>query len=103
MIPRSAMVRTGISGSGRSARTAMIAVSSMSLIATSLMARNLHPFERQRDSLADADAHGRERELAAAPPELLRGGQREASAGHSERVAERDCAAVGVHLRRIVG
>ena len=34
---------------------------------------------------------------------LLGRGQRQAGAGHAERVAERDRAAVGVHVRRVVG
>jgi hypothetical protein len=34
----------------------------------------LHPFERQRDALADADAHRRERALAAGPLQFLGGG-----------------------------
>src|SRR6476661_5766244 len=101
-IPRSVMVSTGISGSGTISSTAMIAALSSSFTAVA-MRGNLHPFERERDSLADADAHGRERELSAAALELLGCGQRKARAGHSERMAESDRAAVGVHLRRIVG
>src|SRR4051794_39787183 len=102
-MPRSVMVRTGISGSGTDSSTAMIAASSTVFIATPPMATILHPFERQRDSLADADAHGRKSELAAGPLKLLGGGEGEARAGHAERVAEGDRAAVGVHVGRIVG
>ena len=43
---------------------------------------------------------------ASLPPvalQLLGRGQREARARHAERMAERDRAAVGVHLRRVVG
>ena len=43
------------------------------------------------------------RELAAVALKLLGRGQREARARHPERMAERDRAAVGVHLRRVVG
>src|SRR5690242_17559885 len=100
-IPRSVIVRTGISGSGIFSSTAMMAASSRAFTAVA-MESNLHPFERERDSLADADAHGRERQLAAGALELLGCGEREARAGHSERVAERDRSAVGVHLRRVV-
>ena len=62
-------------------------------------APSLHLLQRERDSLADADAHGGERELAAGALQLLGRGQREAGARHAERVAERDRAAVGVHPR----
>src|SRR5438270_12770471 len=102
-MPRSVMVSTGLSGSGIVSSTAMIADSSIVFVATPPMANLLHPFERERDSLADADAHGGERELAAGPLKLLRGGEGKASTRHSERVAERDRAAVGVHVGRIVG
>ena len=66
-------------------------------------AAGLHPFQRERDALSDADAHGRQRMAAAAPLQFLGRGQREARAGHAERMAERDRAAVGVHLGSIVG
>src|SRR5206468_11737617 len=55
------------------------------------------------DSLADADAHGRETKLAAAALELLGRGQREARAGHSERVPKGDRAAVWVHVLGVIG
>src|SRR5438270_6049409 len=102
-MPRSVMVSTGISGSGMVSSTAMIAASSTVFSATPPMAAILHPFERQRDSLADADAHGRKGELASGPLELLGCSQRKPRARHSERVAERDRAAVRVHMGRIVG
>src|SRR5436305_14382376 len=101
-MPRSVMVSSGISGSGIVSSTAMIASSSLVFVATPPMPNLLHPFERQRDSLADADAHGGARELAAGPLKLLGRGQSKASTRHSERVAERDRAAVGVHVGRIV-
>ena len=44
-----------------------------------------------------------ERVAAAAALQLLGRGQRQAGAGHAERMAERDGAAVGVHVRRVVG
>src|SRR6185369_11581845 len=62
-----------------------------------------HPFESERDSLADADAHGGEAELAAAALQLLGRGEREPGAGHAERMAERDGAAVGVLAGIVVG
>src|SRR5947209_13270289 len=102
-IPRSVIVSTGISGSGIDSRMAMIAASSNVFSATPPMAGSLHPFERERDSLADTDAHGGKRARAAAAPELLGRGQRQPRAGHAERVAERDRAAIGVYVRRIVG
>ena len=56
----------------------------------------LNPLQRERNPLADADAHGGERALAAGLGHLVRGGQRQPRAGHSERMAERDRAAVQV-------
>src|SRR3954453_13750327 len=100
-MPRSVIVSTGISGSVTVSRTAMMAALSSSFTAAS-MEGNLHPFEREGDSLADADAHGRQRELTAVPLQLLGGGEREAGTRHAERMAERDRAAVGVHLLGIV-
>src|SRR4051794_3757736 len=102
-IPRSVIDSTGISGSGTRSSTAMIADSSIAVVVAPPMARMLHPFERERDSLADADAHRRQAELAAAALKLLGGGQSEARARHAERMAERDRAAIGVHLGRVVG
>ena len=63
----------------------------------------IHPSERERDSLADADAHGRKRQLSAGPLKLLGGGERQAGARHAERMAERDRATVGVHSGIVVG
>src|SRR6478672_3354237 len=102
-IPRSVIDTAGISGSGTVSSTAMIAALSIDLVATSATTAMLHPFERERDSLADADAHGGEAELAAGALELLCRGQREARARHAERVTERDCAAVGVHSAVVIG
>src|SRR5690348_18198013 len=102
-MPRSVIVSTGISGSGTVSRMAMIAALSSIFSPTPPMDSILHPFERQRDSLADADTHGRKRELAATALKLLGRGESEARARHAERVAKRDRATVGVHLRRVVG
>src|SRR4051794_30239647 len=101
-MPRSVMVSTGISGSGTDSSTAMIAASSMVFSATPPMTSILYPFERQRDSLADADAHGRKRALASGALELFGCRQREARARHAERVTKRDRAAVGVHMGCVV-
>src|SRR6478672_8330088 len=101
-MPRSVMVSTGISGSGTVSSTAMIAAWS-TLIAVVAITDCLHPFERERDALSDADAHGCERKLSAAALKLLGRGQREPRAGHAERMAERDRAAVWVHLSRVIG
>src|SRR5690242_17616711 len=102
-IPRSVIVRTGISGSGIVSSTAMIAASSSVFSATAPMTDILHPFERERDSLADTDAHRGQSELTAAPLELLGSGERKPRSRHSKRVSEGDRAAVGVHLRGVVG
>src|SRR5438128_7157481 len=63
----------------------------------------LNPLERERNALADADAHGGERELAAAPLEAMHGGEREPRARHAERMSERDRAAVGIDVLGVVG
>src|SRR5690348_16328526 len=97
------MVSTGISGSGTVSRTAMIAALPTASSATPPTSSILHPFERQRDSLADADAHCGERELAAGPLQLLGRGERQPRAGHPERMAERDRPAVGVHALIVIG
>ena len=68
-MPRSVIDRTGISGSG----TVIEDGEDRGLVHGS------HPLQRQRDSLADADAHGRERELAAGALQLL--GRRSAPGG----------------------
>src|SRR3954452_13898252 len=103
-IPRSVIVSTGISGSGTVSSTAMTAASSTrSFSATAPMTAILHAFERERDSLSDADAHGRERELSAVALKLLGGGKSQPRAGHAERVAKRNRAAVGIYARIVVG
>src|SRR5437763_5791411 len=101
-MPRSVIVRTGISGSGIVSSTAMIAASSMVFSATPPMMDILHPFERERDSLADADAHGGKRELAAGALKLLGRRERETRPRHAEGVAERDRATVRVHAGIVI-
>src|SRR6267154_852424 len=56
----------------------------------------IQPFDRHRDTLADADAHGGERELAAALLHAVHGSQRQPRATHAEGMAERDRAAMRV-------
>src|SRR3954447_18330098 len=103
-MPRSVIVRTGISGSGTVSSTAMIAASSiLGFSATAPMAATLHPFERESDSLADADAHGGEAKLTAVALQFLGCREEEPRAGHAEGVTERDRAAVGVYARVVVG
>ena len=63
------------------------------------MPPTLHAFERERDSLPDADAHGGESELAAIALQFLGRGERQPRAGHAEGVAERDHIALA--LRQI--
>ena len=59
--------------------------------------------QRDRDALADADAHGRQRQPRAALPELECGRAGDARARHAERMAERDRAPVRVHVLRELG
>src|SRR5687767_15184121 len=59
--------------------------------------------DRERDALAHADAHRAQRIAPAGARELVGGGGDEARPGGAQRVAERDRAAVGIHVRRIVG
>jgi hypothetical protein len=61
------------------------------------------PLDDHRDALADADAHRAQRVARAAAAQFMGGGQHEAGAAHAERVAERDGAAIGVDVRRVVG
>ena len=60
-------------------------------------------FDDGGDALSHADAHGAERVAAAAAVQLVHGGRDQPRAGHAERVAERDGAAVRVYMRRVVG
>src|SRR5438034_848690 len=62
-----------------------------------------HALEGDRDALADADAHGGQRPALTGELELEGGGADEAGAAHSERVAERDGAAIGIDVRRLLG
>src|SRR5882757_10441845 len=52
--------------------------------------------DRDRNALADADAHGGERELAAAPLHAVHRRQRQPRAAHPEGMAERNRAAMRV-------
>src|ERR1700727_785663 len=54
--------------------------------------------ERERDALADPDAHGGERELAAALFQPVHRRHRQARPRHAERVAERDRAALRIDV-----
>src|SRR3954452_17445212 len=101
-MPRSVIVRAGISGSGTVSSTAMIAASSTVFSMTPPMPSILHPFEGERDSLAHADAHGGRAELAAVALQLLGRGKRKPRAGHSERVAESDGPTVWVYAGVII-
>src|SRR5262249_51044366 len=62
----------------------------------------LHGFQRDRDALADADAHGGQRPLLLPVLQLQRRRAGDARARHAERVAERDRAAVRVDVLGIV-
>ena len=55
------------------------------------------------DALADADAKGGKSELAAVFLQSMRDGEREPRPRHAERMAERDGAAMRVHMRGVVG
>src|SRR5579863_4933831 len=63
----------------------------------------LNLLQRQRHALPDADAHRRQRALAAALFQPVHRGQRQPRAGHAERVAERDSAAVRIDVVGVVG
>lgn len=60
-------------------------------------------FEDDGDALAYADAHGAEGVFPAGAQELVRGGSDEARSAGAERMAECDCATVGINVRRVVG
>src|SRR2546430_4028933 len=62
-----------------------------------------YPLERERNPLADADAHGDQRALGAGQHRLVRRRDGEPRARHAERMAERDRAAVRVDVPGIVG
>ena len=67
------------------------------------MKQNLSSFQRNRDTLADADAHGRQRPPATRQAELKRRRACYARAGHAERMAQRDGAAIGIDAGVVVG
>src|SRR3954462_10765163 len=52
--------------------------------------------DRDRNTLADTDAHGGERELAAALLKTMHRGQRQPRAAHAEGMAKRDRAAMRI-------
>ena len=63
----------------------------------------LNPLQRHRHALADADAHGGQRALAATLLQPVHRGQRQPRARHAERMAERDRAAVRIDVLGVVG
>src|SRR5215470_8228225 len=60
-------------------------------------------FEDDGDALADADAHGAKGVAAVGTEELIERGCDEAGAAGSERMAYGDGAAVGIHMRSVIG
>ena len=90
-MPRSSTDTAGISGSGTPLRTVQMPCTPI----TPARAPGRFP-GRRRCTWWRARA-------AAAALQLLGRGQSEARARHAERMAERDRAAVGVHMRRVVG
>ena len=61
-----------------------------------------NPLDGHRDALSDADAHGTKRAAPAAALELAQRRRHEPCAARTQGVAERDGAALGIHVRRIV-
>ena len=62
----------------------------------------LHALQNHRDPLAHADAHGAQRVAALGAMQLVHRGCYQASSAGAQRMSQRNCAAVGIHLRRIV-
>src|SRR5947208_17064982 len=62
---------------------------------------SVEPLDHRGDPLAYADAHRGQAVATASPPELVDKHRHEARAAGTERVAQRDRAAVHVDLRRI--
>jgi hypothetical protein len=56
------------------------------------------PLKGDGNALANADTHGGERQLLVAHRKFQRGRAGDAGAGHAERMAERDGAAIGVDV-----
>ena len=75
----------------------------MTLLIENLLVLRSRPLQRQRDALPDADAHRRQRAPDAAIVHFERRGQRQARAGHAQGMADRDGAAVRVHVLGVVG
>src|SRR5690606_1120130 len=65
--------------------------------------RGSDALERHRNALADANAHRCQRELCAALAQLKRRRACNARTRHAKRMAERDCAAIRVHVLRVLG
>src|SRR6202008_2667108 len=65
-------------------------------MSTAALPRSVQLLDRDRDALADADAHGGERELAAALLHAVHGRQRQPRAAHAQRMSERDRTAMRV-------
>src|SRR5262245_56823776 len=59
---------------------------------------NLHSFEHAGDALAAADAHGHHRVALVGALQFVERPDGEDAAGRTDRMAERDRAAVGIHL-----
>src|SRR5215475_2764199 len=57
---------------------------------------SVHLLDRDRNALADADAHGGERELAAALLHAVHSRERQPRAAHAEGMAERNRAAMRI-------
>src|SRR6266403_620610 len=58
----------------------------------------LNTFENQRNSLADADAHGAERISTVSPQKLIERGGYKARAAGAQGVPEGNRATVGIHV-----
>ena len=63
----------------------------------------LHTLEDGRDALPDSDTHGAERIPPSRPSQLMNGRGDEPCAARAQRVPDRDRAAVGIHMRCILG
>ena len=62
-----------------------------------------NPLEQQSDALPNPDTHRGKCVSQARPLEFFGSGEREAGARHTQRVPERDCAAIWVHAHIIIG
>ena len=64
---------------------------------------SLDPLDNDRNTLADADAHGAQRIAALGAFQLIDRGRHQPCAGRAERVADRDGTTVRVDMGGIVG